>query len=43
METKLQSQQMQYPRFIQNKPCGIDKLDGAAERSSVVAEWLNQA
>ena len=27
METKLQSKQ-QYPRFIQNKPCGIDKFDG---------------
>ena len=31
METKLQSQQMQYPRFIQNKPCGIDKLDGGSQ------------
>ena len=30
METKLQSQQ-QYPRFIQNKPCGIDKLDGGSQ------------
>ncbi len=25
METKLQSKQ-QYPRFIQNKPCGIDQF-----------------
>ncbi len=32
METKLQSQQMQYPRFIQNKPCGIDKLDGGSQK-----------
>ena len=31
METKLQSQQMQYPRFIQNKPSGIDKLDGGSQ------------
>lgn len=31
MEAKLQSQQMQYPRFIQNKPCGIDKLDGGSQ------------
>ncbi len=31
METKLQFQQMQYPRFIQNKPCGIDKLDGGSQ------------
>lgn len=29
METKLQSKQ-QYPRFIQNKPCGIDKFDGGS-------------
>ncbi len=31
MEAKLQSQQMQYPQFIQNKPCGIDKLDGGSQ------------
>ena len=30
METKLQSKQ-QYPRFIQNKPCGIDKFDGGSQ------------
>ncbi len=30
METKLQSKQ-QYPRFIQNKPCGIDKFDGGLQ------------
>ena len=28
MESKLQFQQSQYPRFIQNKPCGIDKFAG---------------
>jgi len=26
-----QSQQMKYPRFIQNKPCGIDKFDGGSQ------------
>ncbi len=31
MKTKLQPQQIQYPRFIQNKPCGIDKLDGGSQ------------
>lgn len=31
MESKLQSQQ-QYPRFIQNKPCGIDKFDGGSQK-----------
>lgn len=31
METKLQSKQ-QYPRFIQNKPCGIDKFDADNSR-----------
>ena len=31
METKLQSQQMQYSRFIQKKPCGIDNLDGGSQ------------
>lgn len=33
METKLQSKQ-QYPRFIQNKPCGIDKFDGGSQEST---------
>lgn len=32
MESKLQSQQSQYPRFIQNKPCGIDKFDGGSQK-----------
>ena len=31
MKTKLQPQQIQYPRFIQNKPCSIDKLDGGSQ------------
>ncbi len=31
MEAKLQSRQVQYPRFIQNRPCGIDKLDGGSQ------------
>lgn len=31
MESKLQSQQ-QHPRFIQNKPCGIDKFDGGSQK-----------
>ena len=31
METQLQSQQILYPRFIQNKPCGIDKFDGGSQ------------
>ena len=35
METKLQSKQ-QYPRFIQNKPCGIDKFDGGSQKG-----WQN--
>lgn len=30
METKLQSKQ-QYPRFYQNKPCGIDKFSGGSQ------------
>ena len=31
METK-QPQQIKYPRFIQNKPRGIDKLDGGSQK-----------
>ena len=31
MKTKLQPQQIQYPRFIQNKPCSIGKLDGGSQ------------
>ena len=39
METKLQSKQ-QYPRFIQNKPCGIDKFDGGSqERLAKTIAW----
>ena len=31
MKAQLQSQQIPYPRFIQNKPCGIDKFDGGSQ------------
>lgn len=26
-----QSQPIKYPRFIQNKPCGIDKFEGGSQ------------
>ena len=39
METKLQSKQ-QYPRFIQNKPCGIDKFDGCLLYTSSPADSI---
>ena len=26
-----QNQTKQYPQFIQNKPCGIDKFDGCSQ------------
>lgn len=27
-----QTQQVEYPRFIQNKPCGIDKFEGGSQK-----------
>lgn len=27
----IQHQSQQFPRFIQNKPCGIDKFDGGSQ------------
>ena len=40
----IQQQKKQFPRFIQNKPCGIDKFDGGSQErlAKTIAHYFRQ-